>query len=200
MTPSPHSDHDRLLELLADRALVGLDADEQHELESLLQAHPEFDAESLDRTAALLDCAVAAADTEPLPQPLQERIQAQGMSAVQSRSSGEGGSEDRAGNTRTRTHDRAKPSHTRRMHRREVFAWLAAATCLGVAVFVWYTGPSPTPSPQSPARAPDVWQSAPEARVSPVGPKPEPKSALLSARTPCHTVHVAGSKGGQPQH
>ncbi len=82
MTPSPHSDHDRLLELLADRALVGLDADEQHELDSLLQAHPDFDAESLDRTAALLDWAVSAAETEPLPQPLRDHIREQGMSAV----------------------------------------------------------------------------------------------------------------------
>ncbi len=153
MNPSPHSAHDRLLELLADRALVGLGSDEQHELESLLQAHPDFDAESLDRTAALLDWAVAAADTELLPQPLHDRIRAQGMSAVRSRSSGEDGSEDRSENTRARTHDRAKPSHGRRMHRREVLAWLAAAACLWVAVFTWYTGPSPAPSPKSPAIA-----------------------------------------------
>ena len=40
MSPSPPADHDRLLELLADRTLVGLDAGEQQELESLLQANP----------------------------------------------------------------------------------------------------------------------------------------------------------------
>jgi hypothetical protein len=52
MPPSSHCDHDRRLELLAERGLVGLDADQQRELESFLQARPDVDAESLDRNAA----------------------------------------------------------------------------------------------------------------------------------------------------
>ena len=175
MTPSPHSNHDRLLELLAERALVGLDADEQHELESLLQAHPDFDAESLDRTAALLDCAAAGAETEPLPQPLQDRIRAQAMSALRPRSSGEEGSGDRSESARAETHDRAKPSHGWRMHRREVVAWLAAAACLWVAVFVWYTRPTPAPPPELPAVASIEAPATPPATDT-----PDPSAATLT--------------------
>jgi hypothetical protein len=154
MTPSPHSDHDRLLELLAERALVGLDADQQHELESLLQAHPDFDTECLDRIAALLDRAAAAGDTEPLPQQLQDRIRAQGRSGLRPRSSAENGPGDRSyEDARARTQDLAKPSHGKRMRRREVVAWLAAAACLSVAVVAWYTRPTPAPPQKSPAVA-----------------------------------------------
>ena len=146
MTPSPHSDHDRLLELLAERALVGLDADQQRELESLLQTHPDVDAECLDRTAALLDWAVAAGDTEPLPQPLQDRIRAGGRLGLQTRpSAGDGSGDPSYEGALARTHDLAKPSHGRRMHRREVVAWLAAAACLLVAVFTWYARPTSAP-------------------------------------------------------
>ena len=167
MTRSPHSDHDRLLELLAERALVGLDADQQRELELLLQTHPDFDAECLDRTAALLDTAVAAADTEPLPQSLQDRIRDHSRLGLQTRPSTEDGegARDRAVGSRdgsgdpsyegalARTLGLDRPSHGRRMHGREVVAWLAAAACLLVAVFTWTTRPTATPSPMSPTIA-----------------------------------------------
>ncbi len=96
MTPLPPVDHDRLLELLADRTLVGLDAGEQQELESLLQANPDFDTECLDRTAALLDRAAAAGDTEPLPEQLQDRIRAGGRLGLQTRPSAGDGSGGRS--------------------------------------------------------------------------------------------------------
>jgi hypothetical protein len=179
MTPSPHSDHDRLLELLAERALVGLDADQQRQLESLLQTHPDFDAECLDRTAALLDLAAAAGDTEPLPQSLQDRIRADSRLGLQTRpstgkarvlqnrsSAGDGSGDDPEGLTtedgsgdpsyegaRAHTLGLDRPSHGQRMHRREVVAWLAAAACLLVAVFTWYTRPTAAPSPMSPTIA-----------------------------------------------
>ena len=154
MTPSPHSDHDRLLELLAERALVGLDADQQRELESLLQTHPDVDAECLDRTAALLDWAVAAGDTEPLPQSLQDRIRADSRLGLPTRpSAGDGSGDPSYEGARARIHDLAKPSLGRRMHRREVVAWLAAAACLLVAVFTWYARPTAAPAPKSPTVA-----------------------------------------------
>ena len=148
MTQSPHFDHDRLLELLAERALVGLDADQQRELESLLQRHPAFDAECLDRTAALLDTAAAAGDTEPLPSSLHDRILADRRLGLQPRPGSRDGEDALA-----QTVDLAEPSHGRRMHRREVVAWLAAAACLLVAVFTWYTRPTSTPPVESPSVA-----------------------------------------------
>ena len=46
------SGKDRLLELLADRALFGLDAAEEREVASLLREHPDVDAAGLERLAA----------------------------------------------------------------------------------------------------------------------------------------------------
>jgi hypothetical protein len=189
MTPSPHSDHDRLLELLAERALVGLETDQQRELESLLQAHPDFDAECLDRTAALLDWAVAAGDTEPLPQSLQDRIRAGGRLRFPTRPAtgdGEGalaravGTGDGSGDPSykgalARTHDLAKPSLGRRMHRREVAAWLAAAACLLVAVFTWYTRPTLAP----PVELPTVANIEPPA-TTPGTDTPDPSTVTLT--------------------
>jgi len=136
MTESPLSDYDRLLHLLAEQALAGLETDQQSELASLLQMHPDFDMECLDRTAALLDWAVAAGDTQPLPQPVQDRIRAEAGLDLQTRPDVGDGSGDP-------THEIAG-----RMHRREVVAWLAAAACLLVAVLAWYNRPTlPLESP-----------------------------------------------------
>ena len=176
MTPSPPADHDRLLELLADRTLVGLDAGEQQELESLLQANPDFDAECLDRTAAMLDRAAAAGDTEPLPEQLQDRIRAGGRLGLQTRpSAGDGSGDPSYENARARADDPARPPHGKRMRRREAFAWLAAAACLSVAVVAWYTRPTPAP-PQKP---PAVANSEPPA-TPPAVDTPAPSPATLT--------------------
>ena len=50
MNSSHPSDHDRMLELLAEQAISGLTAVERIELKSLLQANPDFDVAALDRT------------------------------------------------------------------------------------------------------------------------------------------------------
>lgn len=92
-----------------------------------------MDAECLDRTAALLDWAIAAGETEPLPQSLQDRIRADSRLVLQTQpSAGDGSGDPSYDGARARMHDLYKPSHGRRMHRREVVAWLAAAAC-----FLW---------------------------------------------------------------
>ena len=165
MTPSPHADHDRLLELLAERALDGLDADQQHELESLLQAQPDFDAECLDRTAALLDRAAAAGDTEPLPEHLKDRILANPWLEHPAAARG----------LEAPATLKAASSGRSRMRPREAFAWLAAAACLLLAVFAWYTRPTPAPPQKSPA----VANSEPPA-TPPRGDTPAPSPATLT--------------------
>ncbi len=175
MTPSPHSDHDRLLELLAERALVGLDADQQHELDSLLQTQPDFDAECLDRTAALLDWAVAAGDTEPLPQSLQDRIRAGGRLGLQTRpSAGDGSGDPSYESARAQTVGTAARA-AQRMHRREVVAWLAAAACLLLAVFTWCTRPTAAP----PLKSPTVVSIEPPV-TTPGTDTPDPSTATLT--------------------
>ena len=141
MKSSNSSDLDRLLELLADQTLAGLNADQERELKSLLEANPDFDVAALDRTAAMLDIAASAGDTEPLPDHLRDRILAQQQSECEP------------------TDTRAHPMPLRNMplrnkvRRREVVAWITAAACFLLAVLAWSrwpaanlpSGPSPDP-------------------------------------------------------
>lgn len=73
---SDSSRHDRLLELLADRALVGLDATEETELAALLQEFPDEDADAFERAAAAAMLAHMG-KVDALPQQLAARIEAQ---------------------------------------------------------------------------------------------------------------------------
>jgi hypothetical protein len=57
----------RLLSLLAERAVFGLEDSKQRELTNLMAALPDFDAECMDRAAAAVVLAGSAADLEPLP-------------------------------------------------------------------------------------------------------------------------------------
>ncbi len=68
-------DDERIAELLADRAVEGLDADEQDELDRLAGQYPDYDEEALDRVAAAL--ALNGLRVEPMPASLRERIEAE---------------------------------------------------------------------------------------------------------------------------
>lgn len=136
MNSSHPSDHDRMLELLAEQAISGLTAVERIELKSLLQANPDFDVAALDRTAAMLDIAASADDLEPLPDRLRERILAHDQSESQT--------------ICTRPHVVQLRNN---IQWREVVAWITATACLLLAVFAWSqrpainqpAGPSPDP-------------------------------------------------------
>lgn len=66
---------ERLLELLADRAVFGLDVAEEAELADLLTVHPAADIDGLDRLAAAVAVATGR-PTEELPAGLQARLEA----------------------------------------------------------------------------------------------------------------------------
>lgn len=68
--PTPH---ERLLELLADRAVNALDQDGRAELEALLAEHPEADDGSLEDAAAALMIALAG-PFEPMPADVRSRV------------------------------------------------------------------------------------------------------------------------------
>lgn len=125
MNSSYPSDHDRMMELLAEQAISGLTADEQIELKSLLEANPDFDVATLDRAAAMLDIAAAVADIEPLPDHLLARILARDQS------------ESRAD---VMLPHAAQPRNE--IQWREVVAWMTAAACLLLAVFAWSQRPA----------------------------------------------------------
>ena len=99
-------DDDRLLDLLADRAVFGLDGPEERELAALLRDHPAGDAEAFERIAAAV--AVATGPSAVLPDTLRDRI----LAAVR------------------RSGGRAEPAPRRLGPRLAAAAALATAACL----------------------------------------------------------------------
>ena len=74
MTHATHSE-ERLLDLLVQRALEGLNDDEQAELAVLLRRHPEVNPDQFDGVIAALDALPLEADLPPLPATLAEDVQ-----------------------------------------------------------------------------------------------------------------------------
>ena len=70
------SPENRLLELLADRATLGLEIDEDRQLRQLLSENPGFDESCMDHVAASVQLACMSAAIEPLPAGLRARIKA----------------------------------------------------------------------------------------------------------------------------
>lgn len=126
---------DRITELLADRALFGLDEAEQRELDELLIGAENLDLESMDRAAATAQLAMLE-QTESLPEHLHQRLVLQGQQAV-------GMSNPTAESVVE------LPNFSAALPRRELIAWLVAAASVAYA-FVTVTDDSPS-SPQSPA-------------------------------------------------
>lgn len=74
MTRREVQELERIQALLADRATEGLDATQAAELSELAALHPEVDPDGFDRTAAMIDVALAGAPGHPLPRPFTARI------------------------------------------------------------------------------------------------------------------------------
>jgi len=120
---------ERLDELLAARALVGLTPAEESELTELLREFAGRRADELDRVVAAVAIAGLRGSLEPLPAHLAGRIEA---------ASPAGAAVDRARG------DVAKPPRTGRVI---AFAgWLAAAACLALAIGAWVLRPRPLPA------------------------------------------------------
>ena len=74
----------RLLELLADRAVFGLELEEEQELRQLLQKIPDVDTECMQRAAATVQLTLAPVD--PMPAAVRESIRDLGVRHVQASS------------------------------------------------------------------------------------------------------------------
>jgi len=70
----------RLLELLADRAVFGLEPKAAKELRQLLREVPDFDTECMERAAATVQ--LACAPIEPMPDAVRDRIRTRGRRHV----------------------------------------------------------------------------------------------------------------------
>lgn len=140
--------HERLLELLADRAVLGLDAREEADLSNLLREYPGEDADAFDRAAAALDTAVMRGKVEAMPAHLAMRIEAARL--------GGAGASPTVHELPTRRADaprapegvvRLEP-RGRRANVAAVSGWLAAAACflLAIGAIAW-RGRAPTSAP-----------------------------------------------------
>ncbi|NLS91544.1 MAG: hypothetical protein GXX96_05100 [Planctomycetaceae bacterium] len=76
MNDSWRENRRRLRNLLADRAIFGLEVEESAELDGLSEAFPDMDLEMMDRVAAICHLALGIATPEPLPAVLREQIRA----------------------------------------------------------------------------------------------------------------------------
>jgi anti-sigma-K factor RskA len=129
MTDPLDSPEDRIQELLADRAVFGLTADEQAELDALLAAHPFADPEALDRLAADLARATVPTVPEPMPVRLLAKVLADAPSHLPTVT--------------------PRPTKTRTGKLRYLVAGLTVAACLMLAVGWWrwnQSGPAPSPA------------------------------------------------------
>jgi hypothetical protein len=71
---------ERLFDLLADRALVGLSSDEQAELDVLLREEPGIDVDSFEKAASSI--ALSSVPMEAMPARLSERVEMEAMESL----------------------------------------------------------------------------------------------------------------------
>jgi anti-sigma-K factor RskA len=124
----PNAEQERLLDLLAERAVCGLDSSGQRELAELQLRYPEIDDQYYEIPAAAANLALEP-DSEPLPEAIRQRILAQSerYCPIQCPSA-----------ARVPRPRASVLSST---------GWIAAAACLALAVFTWRSVERPTPVP-----------------------------------------------------
>ncbi len=142
----PQFNHPRLEELLAQRAVFELTADEQAELDRLL-VETGVDAEAFERTAALAELAMHSGPFEAMPKELKAQIVASAAAHMGQGSGAEAGvSVGRdalaaafRGFTEREIRDVEPAGGARTLRLREVMAWLVAAACVLIAFSSWFT-------------------------------------------------------------
>jgi hypothetical protein len=158
---------DRLLDLLADDATLGLSGQERAELDALVREFPGSMDGSMERAAAAADLAMGASARayEPMPAHLRSKILADGERIASGYAASNAGpvqgTASRTGPIRIATAGRPTGASTggsvrsRRPDRMAFAGWLAAAAAVVIAAMGWMrpsggtgTGPiSPRPTP-----------------------------------------------------
>lgn len=151
---------ERMMDLLADRALDGLTEAEHAELEGLLAMHPNMDADELDRIAAEAERAMSAAQPaagtrdERMPDALRAAVAARGRAwCEEARSTGALAAAGARGATgegefRAGRGDAIPIASARRPVQVLLTAggWIAAAACLALAAVLWWADGSTGPA------------------------------------------------------
>jgi hypothetical protein len=145
---------DRIMNLLADRAIQGLSQEELSELNELLQKYPEWDNPYLDLTAAAVNLADIEID-EPLPDELRQRIMAnafQYVNSTQAETEQERNSQEQYPNRLQGTGEENAAKGTvinfpQKSARMQMMGWYVAAACLILAVLGWWPRLMKKPEP-----------------------------------------------------
>lgn len=141
--------HERLLELLADQSLIGLEPHEEADLANLLREYPGEDPASFARAAAALDTGLMRGKIEPMPAHVAARVEAAIAAAA--------GSVSGPGVPRTASVASAAPVVPIRSSRRATIiaasGWMAAAACFALAIgaFALRDRATPTETPSAEA-------------------------------------------------
>jgi len=122
---TPPTPNEKLLELLADRAVDSLDVQDQAELDALLAEHPEADDGTFDHAAAALMIALAG-PIEPMPDQVRSRV----LASLSVDASPPASEPLKLAEPAARFTRPARPNFW------AWSGWLAAAACLVIAVLV----------------------------------------------------------------
>jgi Anti-sigma-K factor rskA len=156
--------NERLLELLADDAIHGLDLHERRELREHLADDPDlgdqdFECSMLDIAAAQVSLAHAAADLAPLPARLRDRLirdadlfcerQPQVAGRIEPTRSLAPVTAASIGTVPASDTDPGS-DRDRRVGRFAALGWMAAAACLTLAAIGWFRNPASSDSSTSP--------------------------------------------------
>ncbi len=134
-----HDDHNRLLDLLADRATVGLTRAEHAELDAMLNRADQPDHHALDVAAAALACGLVAGDVRSasVPTHLLARLNQQAIQTLSEQKPAARTRRDLASDTDSLARRSAASTRTAGAGWRIWGGWVAAAACLAFAVFAW---------------------------------------------------------------
>lgn len=126
MTHAPVSDHQRIEELLADRAVQGLSPVELEELDVLLAKFPETDVDEFDYAAATIELALHSGPPEQMPTRLRESVESAAVSFLATRQ-----------HLKLSQNGSTSPPARSSSARWKVFApWIIAAASLALAVII----------------------------------------------------------------
>jgi hypothetical protein len=190
----------RLIELLAERAVLGLDPEQSQELEALLDAHPEWDNDSFDLAAAAVDEALAT-PAQPLPTHLRDRLlvtagqftanssasktDSEAHAAIEAQRQS-GSASDREAvvvslDAERERRDRSAADASRSGSAPGWAGWVAAAAALILAALAWWpSAPVPGAAPDSVALRAQLLSDAGDAQQLPWQTTPDPAAVGAS--------------------
>ena len=152
MNNTGHANPARLDDLLADRATQYLSTQEREEIRSIMSDRPGGDDTSFDRAASAMELSWIAAEVEPMPEAVRDRVE---MSAIAWLAERKGMKVAGTG---------APATNPRRVR---PLPWLLAAACLALAVIGWSPGGVPVPTSERaallsvPTTRTVAWQNSP---------------------------------------